>query len=52
MRKENPDKNVKDEIKIDMRKINDLSTSQFYEAIILMVQEQLARNNGDKNEFE
>ena len=52
MRKENPDKYVKDEIKIDMRKVNDLSTSQFYEAIKLMVQEQLARNNGDKNELE
>lgn len=52
MRKENPEKNAKQELKIDLRKINDLTTDQFYAAVKLMVQEQLARNNGDKNELE
>jgi hypothetical protein len=51
-RKENPDKKQKSEIRIDMRKINDFTTSEFYDLIKAAVNEQLKTIISDTNEKE
>ena len=38
-RKENPDLKAKTQIRIDMRKINDFTTSEFYDLIKTVVNE-------------
>lgn len=40
-RKENPDKKSKSELRIDMRKINDFTTTEFYDLIKAVVNEHL-----------
>ncbi len=49
-RKENPDKTSKSELRIDMRKINDFTTSEFYDLIKTAVNEQFKMIIGEKNE--
>jgi transcriptional regulator with XRE-family HTH domain len=51
-RKENPDMKAKTEIRIDMRKINDFTTIEFYDLIKAAVNEQLKTIISDTNEKE